>query len=118
MARSRREDELGAADNITSAQGGPPGIPGGASGVPTDATARLHSTAVVGSAVEGAPADDVPVRKYRVKVGGSSSFGGTRTTIRPGKVIDERQYDIEMLKNQGIVLEEIPAAAPPARAQQ
>jgi len=46
-------------------------------------------------------------RRFRVIKGGNISTGGVRATLREGKELDERNYDIRNLVRQGIRLEEI-----------
>lgn len=47
------------------------------------------------------------VRKYQVMNGGKIVHRGAITLMRPGKVVDEAQYNVEQLKEQGIKLEEL-----------
>jgi hypothetical protein len=46
-----------------------------------------------------------PVQRYRVVSGGSIMTANGLTNLKTGKVIDPRMYNIENLRNQGIVLE-------------
>lgn len=50
-----------------------------------------------------------PVKRYRVIRGGrvQTSKNGLRTTLNEGKEIDANNYDIGLLKSQGVKLEEI-----------
>ena len=54
------------------------------------------------------PTVDIPTPKsWRVKNGGRILSKGGITELKPGKVVDERNYDIEQLRIQGIELEEV-----------
>lgn len=44
---------------------------------------------------------------YRVVTGGTIAAGASRFTMNPGKIVTNNEYDIEGLKTQGIVFEEI-----------
>jgi len=48
-----------------------------------------------------------PVKVYRVRVGGPILCRGVRTVLKPGKIVDERMYDVPMLLTQGIVLDPV-----------
>lgn len=83
-----------------------PSIPGGGEGIPPEAVASPMIGAVSGvSAVRVSDRPDVAVPQYRVKVGGYVMLGGVRVPMRVGKVLDERQYDLSALAQQGIVLD-------------
>lgn len=55
----------------------------------------------------------IPIRQYRVERGPLPSggwivvFHGSRSELGMGKVIDERQYDIEKLKKMGVQLTDL-----------
>jgi hypothetical protein len=48
-----------------------------------------------------------PPRAFRVVRGGKILARGYRTKLREGKIIDDLNYDIAQLKQQGILLEEV-----------
>jgi hypothetical protein len=49
-----------------------------------------------------------PVATYRVGgQGGPILHRGVRTILKPGKIIDERMYDVPMLRTQGIILDPV-----------
>jgi hypothetical protein len=52
-----------------------------------------------------------PVKRYRVLKGGSvqTSPNSNRTFVKAGKEIDELNFDIRLMKQQGIELEELSA---------
>lgn len=56
------------------------------------------------------PEPVVPPKQYRAVTGGRIVIGGVHSTIKPGKVVDARHYDIEALRQQGIRLDEMTAA--------
>lgn len=51
-----------------------------------------------------------PVKRYVVVKGGrvQTSMNGLRTQLNEGKELDALNYDIELLKRQGVKLEELP----------
>jgi hypothetical protein len=92
------------------------GMTGGTPGLPQHAQAEAHVVGqqgdVVGSAVGFHPQSEAaqkvpPIKRYRVTNGGRISVKGTPHVLRPGKEVDERTYDLKMLRQQGIKLEEI-----------
>lgn len=85
-------------------------MPGGASGAPQVAAAGMQQAGVgmvkpQASAGHGPPPRE-PVR-YRVMNGGTIVWHGCRTPLRAGKEISDAQYDITLLKRQGIRLARI-----------
>ena len=50
-----------------------------------------------------------PVRWFRVVKGGYVLDNGFRTMLKPGKEINDQNYQIRNLQRQGVVLEEITA---------
>lgn len=84
--------------------GGMPGLP--MTGVETRIT--YGNGNVVGSAVTGHNANvNVPFKRYRVLNGGWLMDNGVRTALRAGKIVDERNYNIQRLYGQGFKLEEV-----------
>lgn len=82
---------------------------GGGSGV------RIPDTEIVTPrALSGVPAR--PAKRYRVLNGGQVLYNNCRTAIRAGKEITDTQFDIELLRRQGIRLEEIVEAPAPQQA--
>lgn len=55
-----------------------------------------------------AAAEVPPPKWYRVIKGGLVLEGGFRATLKPGKELNELNYNVRRLQQQGIVLEEIP----------
>jgi hypothetical protein len=51
----------------------------------------------------------IPVRRYRVTNPTPISilYDGYNALIRPGKVFDEHAYDVDRLRKQGVMLEEM-----------
>lgn len=94
-----------------------PPMRGGTAGVipsqaPRAASQQAH---VVGNATrperEGTPKS----RTYRVVNGGHVVINGFRVAMRAGKIVENTQYDVQGLLDQGLVLDEInpqPIAAP------
>lgn len=124
MARTRMEgDKEVAADEAK--------VPGGAPGVvelpradhPRDARGDgplVEAAPVVGDATKAYDIGEArravkPPPQYRVKVGGPILSGGHRTVLKPGKLIDARNYDLKALRNVGIVLEPVAPEDQPAR---
>jgi hypothetical protein len=60
---------------------------------------------VVADALAGHDASHVEVKKYLVTKGGQVLVNGMRTTVKEGKVIDARNFDIAHLQRQGIRLQ-------------
>lgn len=55
-----------------------------------------------------APAEPPPVpKRYTVVKGGKIVHRRLPTFLRPGKVIDEREYNIQQILDQGVVLEPV-----------
>lgn len=46
-----------------------------------------------------------PPPKYRVVEGGWAVLDKCRVPMRQGKIVDDTQYDLDVLRSQGIVLE-------------
>jgi hypothetical protein len=88
---------------------------GGASGVPSsDAEKALEMRARQVATLGGRP--DVVAKRYRILNGGMIVYRNSRTALRAGKIIAEHDYDLKLLRDQGIRLEliqEEPAEAPP-----
>jgi hypothetical protein len=97
----------------------PQQMQGGAGGMPNDEMSRAAETRIVGeqgNVVGSAVGTVAPTQsaqkvkeptRYRVVNGGRIMLGGALTVLRPGKELDERQYDLRELKKQGIRLEEV-----------
>jgi hypothetical protein len=88
---------------------------GGAPGVPIPATEVVAAPRALAGATSRRP------RRYRILNGGNIMYGNCRTAMRAGKEISDAQFDIALLKRQGIRLEEIrdedsPAETPQAAA--
>jgi hypothetical protein len=85
-----------------------PPQPGGALGVVQEVTA--DPTKPVASAARPPPVDappPPPVRRYRVEAHKQVLYSGSMVAMRPGKVLEESQYDIDLLRRQGLQLKEI-----------
>lgn len=78
------------------------GLPGGALGVPRASDPATH---VMPGKVSARVEEKLP--QYRVVNGGHVMYGGCRTVLRPGKLVDAYAYDLELLRRQGIQLEEL-----------
>lgn len=117
MARNRGAQST-PNDETESADGAPPMMTGGASGVVQ--SGRATSGAIVSRApTRTGDAVVAPARRYRVMRGGRVMLHGGLTIIREGKIIDETQYPVDLLRDQAIHLEEIvPPAPPPARVEE
>lgn len=92
--------------------GGDPGIDGRIGGTQPLATIPNPQTDVVRSAVRTNAEKDAAVptpKKYRIGGGGGYFNDGHqgRQFLRPGKIVDARQYDLVKLKASGIRLEEV-----------
>lgn len=94
-----------------------PPMRGGTAGVIPSQAPRAASQQghVVGNATrperDGAPKS----RTYRVVNGGHVVLNGFRVAMRAGKIIENTQYDVQGLLDQGLVLDEIdPQPAPVA----
>lgn len=86
----------------------PAAMPGGAGGAPTSAGPAPQRAAVAPAARQEAPRDAVPAARpktYRCLNGGTIVADGCRTALRAGKEVSDLQYDIRLLKRQGIRLE-------------
>lgn len=76
-------------------------------------TAFVHGGAIVADAVAARATTAVPTaeirkaRRFVVRKGGMISATGYRTMMREGKEIDDLNYDIRSLAQQGILLEEV-----------
>ena len=83
----------------------PATMPGGAAGVPQSVTANTATVKATTPLARGA-AGPKP-KRWRVLNGGLIVHGGMKTVLRAGKEIDDSNYDLRMLRKQGIRLEEI-----------
>lgn len=82
------------------------GMPeGGAPGVIDDASKTIHEPGKPVASV--AAAEFVHPKQYRVVNGGAVMHANCRTFLKPGKLVDEANFDLELLKRQGIILEEV-----------
>lgn len=85
-----------------------PDLPGGALGMLAKLPPLVPQSPVMEPVVSKEQADAGPkVQQYRVMEDARYSVHGHVTTLRKGKLIDERNYDIEKVKKQGIKLEEV-----------
>ncbi len=79
--------------------------------VNTDVVDETEGVPLVEAAPEAPPKAAAPPAKvpepkqYRVKLGGRIMHRGFMTEMKTGKVVDERHYDIDRLREQGIDLE-------------
>lgn len=79
-------------------------------GVLTASHLGSNAPDIVASAVDVEASEDSPVvRKYRVEAEKNISHNGIRSILRAGKEIDENNYDINLLKKQGVKLTDITA---------
>lgn len=51
------------------------------------------------------PVEVPPAARWRVTRGGNVMVRGLKTMMREGKVVDELNYDVDQLRQQGIALE-------------
>lgn len=107
MAR-RPNPALGAAaseeaeEASTTMEGGAPGIPPANEQLPAQqarAEVRL----------------DQPLQRYRVMESAPLLYGGARTHLAAGKVVDGYAYDLDMLRRQGVRLEPLPLDPEPPK---
>lgn len=104
----------GAEGSVPAAQPSAEGIPGGAAGIIPDASATVTNPAeAVAQAEIPEDAPVVEVKRYRVmndppagKTGFPVLLDGCLTHLPKGKIVSEAAYDIERLKDQGVVLEQ------------
>ena len=85
---------------------GAPTMVGGSEGLPSE---TAHDVTQL-SPNNGVTFDDTPpqpVKAYRVLNGGNVMLDGMRTAIRVGKIVTELTHPIDLLKSQGIRLEEV-----------
>jgi hypothetical protein len=85
------------------------GVLGGAPGVLPDPRATPSpghplTTAAPPRAVAGAAARS---KMHRVVTGGPVMYDGSRVEMKTGRVIAENAFDLDKLRRQGIVLEEV-----------
>ncbi len=92
-------------------------LDGGTLGVPeVKAAPPLPGTARVGMVVAPEADEDAPPvvhaveRTYRVTRGGPVMFNNCRSEMKAGKIVGDASIDIDMLRGQGIELEELPTA--------
>ena len=84
----------------------PARMPGGAPGVPPQSSGQvLSDPARTFKQLE--PRVGPKVRRYRVRNGGAFMMGSVRVTLRAGKEITDTNYDVAMLKRNGILLDEV-----------
>ncbi len=108
---ARNKDRAPVLDESTDASAGQAQVEGGASGAPPYANPALSDpAAVTGSAVGMTPEPDASTR-YRVENGGYINGTNGKTFLHAGKLVDDRQYDVEHLRSQGIILKRIEAPA-------
>lgn len=105
MARKTRkvvEDDVESSPYETSAASPVEVVPA------DDLPPMVDPTPSRGSAVarEATPEVEVEVRRYRVMQTARFMVRGNLTLLRAGKVVDERQYDIDALLSQGAQLVE------------
>ena len=90
---------------------GPELMVGGASGIP-DRVANAVTVVTVAPVTDGPKLPNYAgpkPRRYKVVVGGTVMMNNCRTTLRAGKDIDERHYDVESIMRQGIELRRVEA---------
>lgn len=104
----------GAEGAVPAAQPSAEGIPGGASGIIPDAASTVTNPAeAVAQAEIPADAPAVEVKRFRVmndppagKTGFPVLLDGCFTHLPKGKIVSEAAYDVEKLRDQGVVLEQ------------
>jgi hypothetical protein len=65
----------------------------------------VNDVAVVGSAIASRRSADIPApQMYRVVVPATIMYRGSRVQLRAGKIVDERSYSIDWLREQGVRL--------------
>lgn len=100
--------------NSPEAQPSAEGIPGGASGVPQDASQNIHTGQPLMAAEIPQDAPLVEVKKWRVtndppagKTGYPVILDSCLTHLPKGKIVSEATYDVEKLREQGVTLEAV-----------
>jgi co-chaperonin GroES (HSP10) len=93
-----------------------PSMRGGSAGIipaqaPRAASQQGH---VIASAMREERPNAPKARRYQVMNGGHVVFNGFKSAMPAGKIVESTQYDIEYLRSQGIVLEDIDPPSPPA----
>lgn len=98
----------------TPADTASPPMLGGTPGITPEASATIHYDPGSALATQRKPEPIVPgaarSKSYRVMNGGNIMINQCRTPVRAGKVIAEHEFDLDMLRQQGIILEEIKLA--------
>ena len=80
--------------------GGTSGQPGQSQDIPL-----VSQTEVIARAYSGREDDSPLPPKYMVMQTCSTMYAGYRVTMRQGKIIDCRSFDVEKLRGQGVKLE-------------
>lgn len=84
-------------------------MPGGAPGIYQDATRIMNDMRSATAYREPDPDAPPPpeVKKYRVMNSQFILYNSCRVTLPVGKIVDGRSYDLDLLRNQGVVLNEV-----------
>jgi hypothetical protein len=102
MARNRHAAEENR-DAAPPPQSAVAKVAGGAGGVPENAADRQADQGAKARARAAVPRP----KRYRVTNGGMIVYNNCRTAMRAGKEVSEAQFDLALLRRQGIRLEEI-----------
>lgn len=98
--------------NETAEHEDPTPMAGGSAGVPAEVTKAPTHPGHVSGAAAGAPNPDAPpsppVKRYMVEGAGPNGkhllISGYKALFKDGKIVDDVNYDIEALKQQGLRL--------------
>lgn len=86
-------------------------MPGGTPGVPSESLGMVQEVTQSPAAKVAEPAlppEPAPeLKRYQVMRDGRVMYDGYVTQMKTGRIVDNVTYDIEHIKSQGIVLQEI-----------
>lgn len=111
---ARRVPEQNQAQNTPQAQPSAEGIPGGSAGIIPDAASDIPDPTRAVAYAEIPEGEQARAKEYRVenepplgKVGYPVLLDGCLSHLPKGKLVSENAYDIQKLKDQGVILREV-----------